>query len=56
MLIVGFREIINEKRNYLLFGLWCLTPLLTIFQSYRGGFIYFLELNDLLYLVLVYYM
>ncbi len=23
---------------FLLYGLWCLTPLLTIFQLYRGGF------------------
>ena len=36
----GFNDISVHEYNSVRFGLWCLTPLSTIFQLYRGGQFY----------------
>jgi len=36
----GKLEITNINRYIFNWGVWCLTPLLTIFQLYRGGQLY----------------
>ena len=40
IVIIFLMKSVEKKKNYRELGLWCLTPLSTIFQLYRGGHFY----------------